>query len=110
MKIDFSALPETSLEAPRGGSGLFLMRRFQDGDNAIFEGRLTPGSAFGLHGHTSDSETVIILSGKGKVRTPEGEEPVLPGEVHYCPRGASHALVNDGAEDLVFIGLIPKHI
>lgn len=31
-----------------------------------------------------------------------------PGDCHYCPKGHSHSLENDGAEDLVFYTVVPR--
>ncbi|MFR7893260.1 MAG: hypothetical protein ACLU38_03455 [Dysosmobacter sp.] len=36
-------------------------------------------------------------------------EPVAPGTCHYCPKGHSHSLVNDGTEDLVTFAVVPEH-
>lgn len=109
MNIDFSTIPETLVENPRGGQGTFGIRDFKTPDNRVFLGRLLPGSGFGMHAHTSNSETMFFLSGVGRVVTEEGEEKVFPGAVHHSPRGASHCLINEGAEDLVFYGVIPEH-
>lgn len=109
MNIDFSKYDETLVHSPRGGQGTFGMRQYQTRDNRILKGRLLPGSAFGMHAHETNSETMIFLSGQGKMVSPEGEERVFPGAVSHCPRGSAHCLVNDGEEDLVFIALIPEH-
>lgn len=109
MNIDFSAIPETLIEAPRGGRGTFGIREYKTADNRLFKGRLLPGSAFGPHSHETNSETMVFLSGTGKMVGPEGEERVGHGSVSHCPRGGAHHLVNDGDTDLVFIGLIAEH-
>ena len=31
-----------------------------------------------------------------------------PGDCHYCPKGHSHSLENDGAEDLVFYTVVAQ--
>lgn len=109
MNIDFSAIPERLIPQPRGGEGTMGSRQFSDGVNRLLKARLMPGSRIGFHRHETDSETLLVLSGTGKMITEQGEEPVGPGSVQYCPCGAAHSLVNDGAEDLVFFAVIPQH-
>jgi quercetin dioxygenase-like cupin family protein len=109
MNIDFSSIEERLIPQPRGGEGTMGSRQFADGDNRLLKARLLPGSRIGFHRHETDSETLLVLSGTGKMVTEQGEEPVRPGSVQYCPRGAAHSLVNDGTEDLVFFAVIPQH-
>ena len=33
---------------------------------------------------------------------------ISAGQAHYCPKGHSHSLRNDGDEDLVFFAIIPE--
>ena len=67
-----------------------------------------------LNGTTScllytSSEVMYFLSGTGKVLYDGVWEPVAPGTCHYCPKGHSHSLVNDGTEDLVTFAVVPEH-
>lgn len=109
MLLHFDKIPETSMPNPRGGQGEMISRIVQDGDNKIMYARLTPGSSIGLHTHERDSEVVYILSGAGKALYGGEYEPLSPGSCHYCPKGRAHSLINDGAEDLVFLAVIPVH-
>ena len=52
---------------------------------------------------------MYFLSGTGKVLCDGVWERVTPGTCHYCPRGSSHTLINDGTEDLVTFAVVPKH-
>ena len=68
---------------------------------------LPPGKrSFPLHAHLVTEEALFVLSGRGKVRTPEGLTPVGPGDyVSFPPGGPAHQLVNDGTEPLVYVGM-----
>jgi uncharacterized cupin superfamily protein len=65
--------------------------------------RIPPGKiAFPYHSHSAQWEFYHIISGKGKVRDPEGTFPVEPGDAFVFEPGQPHQFINDGAEDLVF--------
>jgi uncharacterized cupin superfamily protein len=49
---------------------------------------LLPGSTgFNLHAHYGMEEMFFVLSGNPTLRTGDGEEPLAPGDVVFCPRG-----------------------
>ena len=81
---------------------------FIDADNKIMRGRLIPGASIGLHTHETSSEIIYILSGTGKALYDGGEEALSPGDCHYCPKGHSHSLINDGDADLTFFAVVPE--
>jgi len=68
---------------------------------------LAPGKrSFPLHSHHVTEEALFVLSGRGKVRTPEGLSELGPGDfVSFPPGGPAHQLVNDGAEPLVYVAM-----
>ncbi len=68
---------------------------------------LAPGKkSFPLHAHHVTEEALFVVSGRGKVRTPEGLTPIGPGDyVSFPAGGPAHQLVNDGAEPLVYVGM-----
>jgi mannose-6-phosphate isomerase-like protein (cupin superfamily) len=35
-------------------------------------------------------------------------EYVEAGQCHFCPKGHSHSLINEGPEDLVFYATVPE--
>ena len=109
MKLDFNDLEVNVATSFKGGEGEYVSRRFVDENNKIMLGRLEPGSSIGYHSHDENSEIMYFLEGEATVLTPEGEEKVLPGQVHYCPKGSSHSLVNHGTEPLVFLAVVPEH-
>ena len=68
---------------------------------------LAPGKkSFPLHAHHVTEEALFVVSGRGKVRTPEGLTEIGPGDhVSFPPGGPAHQLVNDGTEPLVYVGM-----
>jgi len=69
---------------------------------------IPPGrSAFPYHWHDSITEAYVILSGTGRVRTPEGEFDVGPGQVVVFPPGpqGAHRMTNTGTEPLRYVDL-----
>ena len=90
----------------RGGFG---NRRKQLGGEKLMCGlwELPPGKkSFPLHTHQVTEEAMYVLSGRAKVRTPEGETPVGPGDfVSFPAGGPAHQLINDGAEPMVYLAM-----
>jgi uncharacterized cupin superfamily protein len=68
---------------------------------------LPPGKrSFPLHVHFVTEEALFVLSGRAKVRTPEGLTEIGPGDfVSFPAGGLAHQLVNDGAEPLVYVAM-----
>lgn len=68
---------------------------------------LPPGKrSFPLHAHHVTEEALFVISGRGKVRTPEGLTDIGPGDyVSFPAGGPAHQLVNDGTEPLVYVGM-----
>lgn len=68
--------------------------------------RLSPHSVSALrHSHTRQDEFIYILSGHPKLRTDEGDTPLAPGMCagFKAGTGNAHQLVNDTAEDVVYL-------
>ena len=108
MKIDFSAMEEQMIPKFKGGEKETAARMFTDANGKIMRGRLIPGASIGLHTHETSSEIVYILSGRGRALYDGGSEELAPGDCHYCPKGHSHSLINDGMEDLCFFAVVPE--
>lgn len=89
--------------------GDFRQRRKGLGGDKLTCGlwELPPGRrSFPLHVHHVTEEALFVVSGRGKVRTPEGLTEIGPGDyVSFPPGGPPHQLVNDGAEPLVYLGM-----
>ena len=109
MKILFDQMNDTVLEHFNGGEGKFVAKMFNDGKSKILRGLLAPGCSIGMHTHVSNSEVIYVLSGSGKMLMDDGVEMLCAGDVHYCPQGHSHSFINEGEEDLIFLGVVPEH-
>ena len=108
MLIDFNAIPETVVPHMRDGEKEVHLRKYQDELGKIMRGKLIPGATIGLHVHETSSEVIYILSGRGKVLY-EGEyEPLEPGACHYCPKGSTHTMKNNGPDELTFFAVVPQ--
>ena len=108
MIIKFNEIDETIMPEFKGGNKEFNARIFQDPDNKILYGKLIAGASIGNHTHETNSEIIYVLSGKGKAVYNGETVEITPGICHYCPKGESHSLINDGDEDLVFFAVIPE--
>lgn len=66
---------------------------------------LPPGKrSFPMHAHFVTEEALYVISGRAKVRHPDGETAIGPGDyVSFPASGPAHQLVNDGAEPLVYL-------
>ncbi len=106
--IDFKNMPDTVLPRFKGGEGQLTAKMLGDDLNRILYATLAPGHSIGLHTHDTSSEIMYFLSGKGTVITDGTPETVAPGLCHYCKKGSSHTLINDGTEDLIFFAVVPQ--
>lgn len=109
MIIDYSKIEEQALMGFRGGEGELRTRNYVDSDNKIMMSRLRPGASSGYHRHEQNSEIVYIISGRGHFRYDDTEEAFTAGCVHYCPMGHSHAMFNDGDDDVVYFAIVAEH-
>ena len=108
MKLEFDAMEETAISRFRDGEKTTYARMLVDGHNRIMRGRLEPGASIGLHTHEDSSEIIYLLSGHGKVLCDGVYEDLAPGGCHYCPKGHTHSLINDGTEPLEFFAVVPN--
>lgn len=108
MKIAFDKIEEKALPAFKGGEKEFNVRMYTDELNKIMKGRLEPGASIGMHTHEGNSEIMFITNGSGHVIF-DGETIALhTGDVHYCPKGHSHSLINDSPAMLEFSAVVPE--
>lgn len=108
MLLDFHAMEETVLPRFLDGEGILRAKMRVDELGKIMRGVLEPHSSIGYHTHATSSEIIYILSGTGKVRYDDGEEPLKPGDCHYCPKGHTHSLINDTDGLLEFFAVVPN--
>ncbi len=108
MKLDFNSIKEDSIKNFKGGEKDFNAKFFTDDLNKILMGRLIPGASIGMHSHDTSSEIMYFTSGEGHVLFKGESIPLKAGDVHYCPKGCSHSLINDGKTDLCFFAVVPE--
>lgn len=108
MKIDFNTIAENTIPNFKGGEKETIARMFYDGTNRIMKARLVPGASIGMHTHDAGSEVMLITAGCGSVIFDGERIPLSAGDVHYCPKGHTHSLVNDSQADLEFFAVIPQ--
>lgn len=106
--IDFTTIPESPLPRFKDGEGTFLARFAGDGNCKILQGRLPAGATIGLHTHEDTAEIIFFLSGTGRMLLDGSEETIAAGLCHYCPKGSSHTMINDGDEDITFYAVVPR--
>ena len=97
MIIDLKGMETTVLPNFKGGEKEYKAKMYFDGTTRIMHGTLEPGASIGFH-----------VAGKGKVLFDDGVEYVEAGQCHFCPKGHSHSLINEGPEDLVFYAAVPE--
>lgn len=108
MKIDFSQIEEAVFPAFKGGEKEMHARMYFDGTNRIMKARLEPGASIGMHTHDAGSEIIFITSGKGCVIFDGQRIALQEGDVHYCPKGHTHSLINDSDATLAFSAVVPQ--
>lgn len=109
MIIDFNNMKEEAIPNFKGGEKEYNVKMFTDENNKIMKGRLAPGASIGLHTHEGNSEIILILEGTGKVLYNGDYIALKAGDVHYCPMGQEHSLINDSDGDLKFFAVVPEH-
>jgi uncharacterized cupin superfamily protein len=90
--------------------GKYGQRRKELGAMAIMSAglwELAPGKkSFPFHMHHVTEEAMFVVSGNGKIRTPDGVTDVGPGDyVTFPPGEGAHQIINEGSEPLVYVGL-----
>jgi len=108
MKINFNAIEEAEYPAFKGGEKQLAAKMFFDGLNRIMKARLIPGASIGMHTHDTSSEIIFITKGCGLVIYDGEKIPLSEGDVHYCPKGHTHSLINDSDGDLEFSAVVPQ--
>lgn len=109
MIIKYNEIEEKVMPNFKGGEKVFNVKMFTDENNKIMQARLEPGASIGLHTHTENSEIIFVLDGKGKVLYNGEYFAINKGDVHYCPMGNEHSLINDSDKDLKFFAVVGEH-
>ena len=101
-----------SRENMRGGKGVVDFRHFFTADEFTADVRLCttmtvpPGASVGSHRHATEDEIYIVTAGSGILDDGTGRTRIEAGDAILTGNGESHAVENDGDEDLVVIAVI----
>lgn len=109
MIIDFEKIEEIEIEGFRGGQGKLYARNYMDDKCKIMRHILKPGAYSGLHSHDENCEIIYVLQGTATCHYDDQVEDVSVGQVHYCPMGHNHFIVNNTREDLHYLAIVPEH-
>ena len=104
--IRFEELETKVLSNFQGGQGEIIAKIFADDAHRIIKSTYAPGVSTGYHKHEGSDEIIFILQGTCKVLHEGKEERLNAGESHYCKDGESHAVINDGDQDLVMFAVV----
>jgi mannose-6-phosphate isomerase-like protein (cupin superfamily) len=99
-------------EKMRGGAGAVTIRHYIQKEEFKAPVRLCshlllpPGAGIGPHPHEKEDEVFIITKGTGLLHDGEKEVRVSAGDAILTGNGGSHAIRNDGREDLEIEAII----
>ena len=109
MIIDLKGMETTVLPNFKGGEKEYKAKMYFDGTTRIMRGTLEQGASIGYHKHETNSEVFLITSGVARCQYDDGEERLVAGDCHYCPRGHSHSLINaSDTEPLEYFAIVPE--
>lgn len=108
MVMKFAEMDESLVNGLRGGNGTAKVKSFEDSLNKVMMLTLDKGCSVGLHKHETNSEIQYIFSGEANFTIDGKTEIVKKGEVHYCPKGHSHTVINEHDEPLVMLCILPN--
>lgn len=108
MIINFDEMEETAAANFFSGEKEYRSRMHIDEMGKIVMGRLIPGASIGLHTHETNCEVMYFLEGETTVLYNGETLKLHAGQVHYCPKGQSHTLKNEGETDAVFFAVLPN--
>ena len=109
VNISFTTMEEKVFRNFKGGRKEVSARMYSDSLNRMMQGHIKPGASIGMHTHDSDSEIVFITKGSGYAVYDGTIVTLREGDVHYCRKGHSHMIVNDGRTDIEFYSVITSH-
>jgi mannose-6-phosphate isomerase-like protein (cupin superfamily) len=99
-------------ENMRGGDGSVTITHYFAKDELTANCRLCsklllpPGAGIGSHQHDGEDEVYIVEQGSGLLNDGNTETRVSAGDAILTGNGESHAIRNDGDEDLVLTAII----
>lgn len=108
MVLAFNEIEEQILPHFKGGEKSMAAKMYFDGKCRILRARLEPGASIGLHTHETNSEIIFLHKGNASVLFDGERLKLKAGDVHYCPKGHSHSLINDSDADVEFDAVVPE--
>jgi mannose-6-phosphate isomerase-like protein (cupin superfamily) len=99
----------------RGGNGTVAIRHCVAGEEFTAPVRLCarltlpPGASIGTHRHDKEDEVYIITGGSGMLDDGRTETRVAAGDAVLTGNGESHAIRNDGNDDLEILAVIVRY-
>ena len=51
---------------------------------------------------------IFILSGTASIVCDGKPETLTAGQCHYCPKGSTHTMKNNGSDELTFFAVVPE--
>ncbi|MDR3260065.1 MAG: cupin domain-containing protein [Fusobacteriaceae bacterium] len=70
---------------------------------------LLPGDFLGVHAHTDNEDSYIVISGVGEFTDNDGVvTKIEAGDITITRAGQSHAIKNIGEEPLIFLDIVAK--
>lgn len=96
----------------RGGAGTVTVRHFFEKEEMRTHTRLCAtliipsGAGIGSHQHLKEDEIYIVVRGQGMLDDGLSQTRVVAGDAVLTGNGESHAISNDGDEDLEIIAVI----
>ncbi len=99
-------------EGVRGGVGrvtfqyLFEKEEIKAPSRLCARLTLAPGASIGAHRHEGEDELFVVLRGSGILDDGHSRTRVNAGDAILTGNGETHALENDGSEELELLALI----
>jgi quercetin dioxygenase-like cupin family protein len=83
----------------------FLIDEASAGSTGLVVGRtvIPPGGRHDRHRHPHADEFLVVLRGRGRVYTDEGDEPAEEGDVVFTPAGHWHGFDNTSDQDALLL-------
>lgn len=100
-------MEETIIPKFKGGEKEVAARIFFDGLNRVMLARLAPGASIGMHTHEDSSEIIFVTKGDGCVIYDGEHISLAAGDVHYCPKGHTHSIINDSDDEVQITAVVP---
>ncbi len=103
LPVFFDKIKKAKLKAKaeQPYDGCVVAKMLINANHEITLNTLPAGASINLCEHQASDEMNYIISGTGCAVCDGEEKPLQPGDCHYCPKGASHTIINTGSNDLL---------